>query len=113
MKPTTILLGLSLITNANSQSLTRDLPIKTELLENGTFDNKLMITENFKGLSSYENAWLTQNYKSPITVPNAEACQQIFASAAAACTYMAWNPFVYAACMAAASAAFAACMAAS
>ena len=45
--------------------------------------------------------------------PNAEACQQLWASLMATCYAMSWNPVAFAACAAAASAAYATCMAAS
>ena len=116
MKPTKILLGLSLITNINqpilnNQKLTPDLSIKNiELVEKSSFDT--LATKNFSELSGYENEWLIQNSERPITA-SSEACHQVYVSAIAGCSYIFWNPPLYAACMAAATAAYAACLAAS
>lgn len=111
MKPISILLGLSLITNINqpilnNQKLTLNLSIKSvELVEKSSFDT--LAAKNFSELSIQE----AENLGKPTTIsPN--SCEEMYTAAMSACSSLFWNPPAFAVCAAAASAAYAACLAA-
>ena len=112
MKLTPIFIGLLLITNKNggevlnNEKLAWDLPIKNvELVE------RTLATKTIQENTRLSNAEAVKSSKKPTTFsPN--SCEEMYAAAMSACYTLVWNPPAFAACAAAASAAYAACIAA-